>query len=381
MTLPGFIVRNVFRNKRRSILTISSVALSLFLLCTLRTALRELTNPASTEESARRIAVRHKVSIANPLPVRQRDAIRRIPHVVSVMPLTWYGGMYIDERHFFSRFAVDPVEAFRQFGEMKIAPEQVEAFKKNKTGCVIGRATMERFHFKIGDRIKLTGDIWPCDLDLEVIGTYRGGIDETILFFNQKYLDEALGGTRGVVGAWWVLVDRAESMPAVIQQINRTFQNTDAEVLAESERAFQMGFVSMLGNVNLLIGSISTVIVFTMFLVTASTMGMSIRERFRELAILKAVGFQSRDLAALIVAEGYVLANTGGIIGCGGAWLFFHYLPIDKLTNGFLPIFEVTPTILAQGLAVAAALGLFSCLVPAWNALRLSVVDGLKIID
>ncbi|MDD2708970.1 MAG: ABC transporter permease [Verrucomicrobiae bacterium] len=380
MTLAGFMARNALRNKRRSFLTIASVALSLFLLCTLRTGLREMTNPASMEESACRVAVRHKVSIANVLPAKQRDLIKRVAGVASVMPLTWYGGVYIDEKHFFSRFAVDPAEAFRQFGEMKISPEHRDAFIKKKTGCVVGIKTMERFHFKMGDRIELAGDVWPCDVALEIVGTYRGGIDETILFFNHKYLDEA-SGNRGVVGCWWVLADRVDSVPRIIAEINRMFRNSDAEVLAESERAFQMGFVSMLGNVTLLIGSISGVILFTMFLVTASTMAMAIRERFREIAILKAFGFRSSDLAGLIVAESLLLAMAGGVLGCGGAWLMFRLVPIDTMTNGFFPIFEVTPGIMAQGMGIAMALGFFSCLVPAWNALRLSVVDGLKILD
>ncbi|MBM3891749.1 MAG: FtsX-like permease family protein, partial [Verrucomicrobia bacterium] len=354
MTLHGFILRNALRNKRRLTLTVFSVALSLFLFTVLQTALRELTEPPEIDDAALRLVVRHKVSLANVLPQKYQSRIERIPGVKWCSKFTWFGGIYIDEKNFFSQFACDADCLFNIFTEARVAPEQREAFIKEKTACIVGWKTMQRFGWKLGDKITLLGTAWPCDLELVIRGVYYGGIDETNMFFHHDYLDEALGKW-SVTGMFWLRAEDAEVMPELIQRIDKMFANSAAETKTETERAFQLGFLSWFGNVRVLIGSICSVVVFTMILVTASTMGMTIRERAREIAVIKAIGFNSRMVFGLIVAESFGLAITGGLIGCLGAWFLASHLDIYSLTRGFFVKFEVTAQIAATGLLIGAA--------------------------
>lgn len=380
MTIPGFILRNALRNKRRLTLTILSVALSLFLFTTLQTALREFTQPPSTADSALRIITRHRVSLATVLPEKYQYRIRQVPGVEVVSKFTWFGGIYQDEKNFFPQFAVEADKIFRIFTEARVDPLQLDAFIKERTACIVGIKTMERFGWKIGDRITLQGTIWDCNPELVIRGVYREGIDETNMFFHHDYFDELMGRL-GLVGTFWIKVRDEAAVQPVIDAIDRSFRNTEAETKTETERAFQLGFVSMFGNIKMLIGSISTVIVFTMILVTASTMSMAIRERMRELAVLKAIGFNASQVFGLVLAESFGLALAGGLLGCGGAWALFNSIDIYKATQGFFIKFEVTPHILSAGLLLAGLLGVISCIAPALAAIRVPVVVGLKETD
>lgn len=380
MTIAGFILRNACRNKRRLTLTILSVGLSLFLFTVLQTALRELTQPISSEDAALRIVVRHRVSLATVLPARYQSRIANMPGVEVCSRFTWFGGIYRDERNFFPQFACEGNKIARLFTEAIFDPKEMADFVRDKAGCVVGVKTMERFGWKVGDRITLVGTIWDCNLDLTIRAVYREGIDQTNLFFHHEYFDELMNNP-GVSGTFWIRAKNAAMVPGLIRNIDDAFRNTDAETKTETERAFTLEFVSMFGNVRMLVGSISTVIVFTMILVTASTMSMSIRERIRELSILKAIGFNGRHVLALIVAESFGLAMAGGILGCFGAWALFNHIDIYKLTRGFFIRFEVTPHILTSGLLIAATLSVLSCAAPAYNTIRLSIVEGLKELD
>lgn len=380
MNAAGFVIRNALRNKRRLTLTILSVTLSLFLFTTLQTALRELTTPAESEDSALRIITRHRVSLANVLPERYQYRIRQIPGVEEVTKFTWFGGIYQDERNFFPQFAVEPDKIFRIFTEAKVDPLQLDAFISERNAAVVGIKTMERFGWKLGDRITLQGTIWDCNPELVIRAVYQGGIDETNLMFHHDYFDELMGRL-GLVGTFWIRVRSADDVQPVIGAIDRSFRNSEAETKTETERAFQLGFISMFGNIKMLIGSISTVIVFTMILVTASTMSMAIRERMREIAVLKAMGFNGRHVFGLILAESFGLALAGGVIGCFGARALFSSVDIYSLTQGFFIKFDVTPHILASGLLLAGLLGVVSALAPAWAAIRMPVIVGLKELD
>ncbi|MDB6021784.1 MAG: hypothetical protein JWQ04_1641 [Pedosphaera sp.] len=432
MTIGTFILKNALRNKRRATLSVLSVAVSLFLLVTLLVALRELTVPAEGEGAALRVIVRNKVSIANPLPARQRPIIERIPGVEAISSFTWFGGKFKNEEAMtFAQFAVDPKELEKIAVEFKMAPDEYGNFVSNRQACIIGKITADKHHIKVGDRIVLTSTFYPCTLDMNVAGIYAGSPDDRNLFFHQKYLDESIDDP-GTVGTWWIKVRTAEDMPKVISAINKTFANTSAEVRAESERAFQLSFISMWGNIKLLVNSICTVVVFTLLLVATSTMSMAIRERFRELAVLKALGFRRRELFAFILAESFGLAMLGAAVGVGGGWLFYTYPliagyvmmfmvglvllgalwllftkrflsgaftflgaglfwpiawfvvthgTVAKMTNSIFIVLEVTPRIIGTGLLVAAGLGVLASIAPAFAVARMSVVKGLKTLD
>ncbi len=433
MTTVTFIAKNALRNKRRAALSVVSVAVSLFLLVTLLVALRELTLPPEDLGAALRVVVRNRVSLANLLPARQRQAIERVPGVEAVSPFTWFGGKFRNEEMMtFAQFAMDPKLLRPIFGEAKMPDDQLEAFIKDQTACVVGKLTADKYKLKLGDRVQFTSTIFGCPLEMKIAGIYVGTLDDRNVLFHQKYLDESCPPMKDQVGMWWVKVRSIEEMPRVIETVNKTFANTSAEVRAETERAFQLSFVSMMGGVKVFIQSISTVVVFTLLLVSASTMSMAIRERFRELAVLKAIGFRREDLFALILAESFGLATAGAVFGVGGAWLFFTHPKlagivaicfaavvlgfaakaaferhikslagllifafilaaagwfaytrgtISQMTDNIFITFEVTPRIVGTGAAVATALGIIASILPSLSVARMSVVQGLKTLD
>lgn len=381
MTLPTFILKNALRNRRRALLTVLSVGISCALLVTLLTLQRELTVPPESEAASLRIIARNKVSLAQPLPAKQLAAIDRIPGIVAVSPFTFFGGNFRDETvTSFAQFAVDPPRFQGVLVEARVIDGTYEDFAKDRLACMVGIETAGRYGLVIGDRMKFTGTFYPVDLELKVAAIYEGTIDDRGVFFHHKLLDE-LSGDPGTVGTWYIRAASPEVANDVIARVNAAFENTAAEVRAETERAFQMGFVSMLGNVKMLVLLISGAVVFTLSLVTVSTMSMAIRERFRELAVLKALGFRRRELFTFILAESFGLAALGALVGVGGAWVLWTHLDLQKHTGGFLIYFEVTPRIMAWGAAVAALMGVVSALPPAWQTARMSVTEGLKTLD
>jgi putative ABC transport system permease protein len=381
MTVGTFIIKNALRNKRRAFLSVSSVAASLFLLVTLQVALRELTQPPESSGAELRVAVRNKISLTNPLPARQRAIIEKIPGVEGVTPFTWFGGKYKGEEGMsFAQFAIDPKALGTVFADAKMDVAGYVTFNQKKDSCVLGKITAEKYGLKPGDRFVLDSTVYPGSLTFTVAGIYSGTPDDRNMLFRQDYLDDSLG-TPGLVGMWWLKVKSAADMPRVTAAVNQAFENSSAEVRAESERAFQLGFISMLGNIKTLVASISTVVVFTLVLVSASTMSMAIRERFRELAILKALGFRRRELFAFILAESFGLAAAGAIIGIGVAYCAYTFGDIGKMTHGIFVSFEVTPRIIGFSALVAAVLGIVSAIAPSLSVARMSVVSGLKTLD
>lgn len=381
LTIPGFILKNALRNGRRAMLTVASVAISCGLLVTLLTLQRELTVPPESESASFRIIARNKVSLAQPLPYRQGATIEKIPGVRQVSPFTFFGGLFREETATsWAQFGVDP-KRFREFiMEGRISQGTYEDFVNDRNACMIGADTFRRYGFKVGDKLRFTGTFYPVDLELRIAAVYEGTVDDRNCFFHHKLLDELMGDW-GQTGCWYILADSADAVNDVISRVNSAFENTSAEVRAETERAFQLGFVSMFGNVKLLFSSISAVVIFTLVLVCVSTMSMAIRERFRELAVLKALGFRRREIFSFILAESFGLSILGAFLGIGGVWIFWNTVNLQELTRGFLPYFEVTPRIMATGGIVAALLGILAAIGPSIAVARMSVVQGLKTLD
>jgi putative ABC transport system permease protein len=386
MSTFGFLTRNALRNKRRLLLSVMSVAVSLFLFVTLMVVLREFTKPPHDADNALRVVVRNKISIAATLPQRQRPAIEQVPGVAVVSPFVWFGGKFKDdEQLIFGSIAIEPDKLRDLMKELKISDEEHEEWLKDRTACIVGVDTMnspmfQQLGYKKGSRFQLMSGFFPCTLDLKIVGTYHGTLDDKNLFFHHKYLDEAMGNW-GKTGMWWLRLSSADMMGSVARTIEDEFANSDHEVRAESERAFQMSFISMLAGIKTVIGGVSAAVLLSIMFVTASTMSMSIRERFRELAILKAVGFQRRDLCVFILAESFMLSALGAVIGAGGAAWLYASIDIKKVTNGLLISWEVTPQMLGMAALVAAVMGIVSAFFPAIAAARMSVVEGLKTLD
>ena len=271
------LLRNVFRNRRRTFLTVTSIAASLFLVTTLITLLREMQNPTKTPESALRLITRHKVSLFNPLPIAYRSKIAKVEGVEAVIGSMWFGGIYKDPSNFFGQFSVDIEGFFEVNGDMRIPEGQKEAFRKDRTGCIAGKSLVDRFGWKIGDKIHLKGALFQFDPELTLRGIYEGGSDEgSTLYFHWEYFNEGLKNA-GFTGTYSIKARSVEDVPRIAEKIDALFQNSSVPTKTETEKAFLLGFISMMGNVQFLITSICSVVIFTIILVAANTMAMSIR--------------------------------------------------------------------------------------------------------
>jgi len=376
MNIFGLVWKNISRNRRRTILTVLSIALSLFLLSTLMTVLTELERESPDGDQHLRLVVRRASSLVDPLPEAYLEKLKRVPGVRLVHTLSWFGGIYVDERNFFANFGCDPETLFPMFNENRIPLDQLAAFKAERTAAVAGRKLVDRFKWRLGDKITLQGTIYPVDLEFTLRGIYTG-LDETAFFFHHAYLDEALGRP-GKVGTFWLKAASAADVPAVAERVDAMFKNSDAATKTETERAFQLGFVAMLGNIKTLITSISSVVVFTILLVTANTMAMSIRERAREIAILKTLGFTRGRLLGLLMAESAGIALAGGLLGTVGARIFYSAVDVWKHTQGFFPIFVVESETIALGLLLAVLIGVTSAALPAYRVSRQTIAHALR---
>jgi len=258
MTLARFVSKNVFRNKRRSILTALSIGFSLLLLTLMMTIWRTFYIDQGSAESAQRIIVRNKVSLVFNVPEHYREKIRSLNGVKNVVPQQWFGGTYKDPNKDkqFAQFGTDPEEFFEVYRDFHIAPDQLDAWKKDRAGCVVDSELANEHGWKIGDRIFLKGTIFPTDLELTVRGIYNAPANTLSLYFNRKYLEEAYTPLKGGVGFYGVLADSAENVPVVAKEIDEAFRNADRATKSESEKAFGLGWIAMLGNVKAFILSI-----------------------------------------------------------------------------------------------------------------------------
>lgn len=385
MTTAGLVLRNLRRSRRRTLLTAASIFVSVFLLATLLTVLRELTVPVETSASMRRVITRHRAGLASPLPARYIDQVRRVPNVQYVAPFSWFGGVWVDSSRFFPRFATDQNLLFDMMSEATIDPEVLKAFQRQRNAAVIGNGLARKYGLGPGSRMTIVGDIYPVTLDLEVVGTFLfTGLEETDdrLFFRHDYLDDLLGqGEAGTVGTIWIVARSENDIDQVIRDVDALFANTEAETITMTEKAFSLSFLEMIGNVKVLVGSICMVVVLTLFAVVASTIAITIRERTPEIAVLKAMGFRRGRIFTMLVSESVLVALLGGGLAVIAALQLFGSVNVNTLTQGLLIKLEVTPAIISLCLLVTLGIGFFSCLVPAWSASRMSVLDGLRALE
>ena len=377
MKFRGLIFANLFRKKIRFALTIGSFAVALFLfgiLAVVDGAFQQGVDVAGVD----RLVVLNRVSIIQPLPLAYRDRLLRIPGVTHVTFANWFGGVYQDERNFFPQFAVDR-ETYRQmFTEFIVPDDQWQGFQTDKEGAIVGEALAERFKWKIGDRIPIKGTIFAGTWEFNIRGIYRGRRvqdDTTQLWFRWDYLDERKAFGKGWVGWYTVRIANPDDAVRLVKVIDEQFANSPAETKTDTEKAFAASFVKQMGNIQLLIMSVGSVVFFTLLLVTGNTMAIAVRERTRELAVLKAVGFSDRFVLMLVIAETMVVAVVGGGVGLGLAKLFT--LRGDP-TGGLLPFFYLASDDIALGLGLALAVGLAAGVLPALSASRLRVVDALR---
>ena len=377
MTLTYFVTRNAFRNKRRSLLTVLSITFSLLLLTLMMTIWRSFYLDKGSSDSAQRLMTRHRVSLANFLPEFYRARIRSVPGVTHVVPITWFGGKYKDDKaeNFFAQFGTDPTEFFKVYTDYAIPPEQATAWQRDRAGAIVDEHMARKYGWKVGDKITLKGTIFSMNLELNIRGIYKPPTPVDTLYFDSKYVEESVAWFKGRAGLFACIADSPESVGRVATSIDDVFRNSPQPTKTESEKAFLLGFISMLGNVKAFILFICGAVVFAILLVSATTMAMSIRERTREVAVLKTLGFPRRTILLLFIGEGITLALIGGVLGTiGAAFLGALASQGGGLFNGL----RVTPPTIAVALVVACLVGFCSAFVPSYTASRLNIVEGLR---
>jgi putative ABC transport system permease protein len=377
MKFSRIILANLFRKKVRLLLTIGSFAVALFLFAFLG-VVRDAFSRTDLA-SADRLVIINRTSIINPIPLSYRDKILRIPGVKAVTHNNWFGGTYIDEKNFFPQFVIDPENQRKVVPELIVPDDQWNAFLKDREGAIVGARTMERFHWKIGDRIPIKTTMWGS-WEFNIDGVYHGkrpGDDETQFWFQWDYFEERVPQTfKGQIGWYVVKVDNPDDAPRIAKAIDAEFANSPNETKTETESTFAAGWVKQFGNIKFLIVTIGAVVFFTLLLVTGNTMAISVRERTGELAVLKAIGFSDRKVLAFVLGESLVIAVVGGLLGLGLALVAVPLL--SRALTGLVPVLFLSPTILLFGFVAALFVGFISGFLPGLGAMRMRVVNALR---
>jgi putative ABC transport system permease protein len=376
------ILRNTLRQRLRTMLTILGMAVAILAFCLLRTVV-EAWYAGVSASSPNRLVSRNAISLIFTLPISYRQKILQVPGVAKVAHANWFGGVYIDERHFFPRMAVGPDNFFDLFPEFVIPPDQLKAFQHQRNGCIVGRKLVEAHGWKIGDTIPLTGNVYPGDWRFVLRGVYRGAsktTDETQFLFRWDYLDETvkqrLPMESGQVGWYIVQIKDPSQAGAVSHAIDSLFKNSMAETLTETEKAFQMGFVSMTEAIVVAVRIVSFVVIGVILVILANTMAMTARERMGEYAILKTLGFGNRFLFLLISGESVAIAILGGILGMA---LSFPIAAVFSREIGpILPVFHIQWKTILIASVLSCVIGFLAAVFPAWRAMKVRVAEALS---
>ncbi|HAX41200.1 MAG TPA: ABC transporter permease [Bryobacteraceae bacterium] len=388
MRFLPLILKNSLRNRRRSFLTISSLAISLCLLGVLMALYYALFFSPPKADQALRLITRHKVSLTMVMPLHYRDKIRNVPGVREIVTWQWFGGLYKNEQReqkfFFPRFGVEASRMFDVYRNFVIPEDQKQAFISDRRACIVSRATAEAQGFKIGDRVYIKGNIFPIDLDLTVKGIYDMDDGNEGLWFHMEQIEEGLkrlGSNRSFAGTFTILANSAEDVPRIQRAVDEMFANSDAPTRTETEQAFALSFLAFLGNLKLILMSICAAVTFTILLVAANTVAMSVRERVREVGVLKTLGFTQQKILGLLLGEALAISLIGGALGLVMAQGLCRVLAVGMAT--FMPPDQLTirlPVFLAL-LGISLLIGIASSAVPAWNASRTPILDALRVTD
>jgi putative ABC transport system permease protein len=382
MYILKLIFKNAFRHKLRTWLTILGITIAILAFGLLRTVISAWYAGVEAS-SASRLVTRNAISIIFTLPLSYKDRIRQIDGVKIVSWGNWFGGIYIDEKNFFANFAVDPKTYFELYPELILPPDQKAAFIRDRKGFVAGRKLAERFGWKLGDTVSLRGTIFPGQWDFVMRGIYTGRdktVDETTFLFQWDYLNEKMKKNSPAradqIGFYMIGVTNPDVAAEVTVKIDKTFRNSIAETLTETEKAFQMGWIAMSQAIVTAIQLVSFVVIIIIMAVMANTMAMTARERIGEYSIFKALGFGGYYIAFLIFGESLIIS----LIGCafGIACTFPAAKAFGNALSNFFPIFNVAPETIYMDIAVALIVGTVSGLFPTWRSIRIKVADGLR---
>jgi len=373
------IFKSSLRNRRRTLLTVCSVALSLCLLGVLMAIYHAFFFSEATPEQALRLVTRNRISLATVMPISYKQQIAKVPGVRAVIAQQWFGGVYKDPKDFFARFAVEPEGTFAMFPEYVTTPDEQKAFVRERTACAIGRTLARKYSLKLGDRMTIKGDIFPVTLELTVRAIFDYPPDEEVLLFHMDYLYELLSSRRrDFAGTYAIKADSPESVPRIAKAVDELFRNAPVQTRTESEKAFQLSFVSFLGNIKLFLMAICGAVTFTILLVSANTMAMSVRERVREVGVLKTLGFSNGSILGMILGEAALISLIGGLLGLGLAALMTGVVRQGPAIFIELKTLTIQPPVAVAILFAGVLIGVASSFLPAWNASRTPILDSLR---
>ena len=369
------VLKNLSRSKRRTILTVLSIAVSLFIFSALVSMPAVVNEFLADAASTTRIACHNKAGVTYAIPEAYKQRIAATPHVVAVTAQSWFGGIYHEVSDQFPNMAADPEMVGEMWPDWDISPTALQEFKRTRTAALVGTETMKRFGFHVGQQIMLRGTIYPFNVTLNIVGTLGGKAPPSFLIFRRDYLEEARGRP-GFVDVIWVKVDNSANVPEVIAALDEGFANSSAETLTEPEAAFYGNFIAGYRVFFQIAELMGLVVVFTIGLVAANTAAMSIRERRSEIAVLRSIGFPARTILSMLLAESLIIALTGGLLGTGTAFLLLKVVSVQ----GVIGTIEMPASVLFATLVVAALIGLLSAMVPATAAARRNIVDAPRAV-
>lgn len=382
MHITKLIYKNAFRHKLRTFLTILGVAIAILAFGLLRTVVSTWYLGVKTA-SASRLVTRNAVSLVFPLPLSYKEKIRQIEGVKGVSYGTWFGGIYIDEKHFFANYAIEPKTYLAMFPEIILSPDQKAAVFRDRKAAVAGRKLAERYGWKLGDIITLKGTIFPGNWDFVLRGIYRGrdeNVDETAFFFHWEYLNERLKKAgrswADQVGWYMIEITHPDLAADVSIKVDKTFKNSLAETLTETEKAFTLSFISMTEAIVIAIQLVSFVIIFIILAVVANTMAMTARERIGEYAIFKTLGFGGFHVSGLIFGESIFITMLGASLGI---LLTFPAAKIfSKELSTYFPVFNIERETIVMDIIASFFVGFVAALFPTYRAVKIRIADGLR---
>jgi len=380
--------KNLLKHKLRFVLTVLSLAVAIFLLCVLRSLVVAL-NAGVADAAANRVIVQSKVSLFVLMPQSYGPKLAQVNGVEALVRWNWFGGYYKEQANFFAQFATDPKELFDVYPEIYLVEGTKEDFLANQKSCLIGAETAAKYGFEIGDTVPIISPLYPKSdggaWDYQVAGLYRSkkkSLDENTLFFHYDYLEKSLeeGVAMGPkdVGIFVLRIAPGAQPVDVMSEVDAMFENGPQAVQATSESEFQAQFVSMVGNVPLLVSSIGGGVMIAILLAVLNTMLMSAREQTRDIGVLKALGFTDGSVFGILILQAFVLCGLGGALG----------ILLAKLTEpsvvasigSMFPGYQVTGPTILEAVAATVAIGFLAGIAPALRARSLTVINALRAV-
>jgi len=383
MRVLKLITKNMLRHKLRTFLTILGIAIAVMAFGLIRTVVTAW-NQGVEASAANRLITRHAVSFIFPLPLAYESRIEKVPGVTLVTYANWFGGTYIDKDQFFARLAVDAATYFEVYPELLVPKDQMEAFQRERNSCIIGSQIAERYHLKLGDIMTLEGDIYPGQWEFVVRGIYTPrdkSTDPSNMFMHWKYVDERMKqetpGREGQVGWYVIRIAKAGDDARISEQVDQLFANSPAETKTETEKAFQQDFLASASAIITAMNWISFIIIGIIMLVLGNTMIMAARERIREFAVLKTLGFSGWHLVGLIAGESLAISIAGGALGLAATFPLAEGFA-NALPKGWFPVFTVEPVTIMLASGAALLVGVLASIFPIQRAVGTSIVEALR---